>query len=145
VLLGLKKSLTRWYDISRAIGKSISVAIFSERQRGGKGMVITEPPGREAAVMSAEHFAGRLRELREQAQLSQAELARKAGISQGVISDWERAKKKPLWENVVALAEALGVDVAEFLKPPAKRPPAGRGRPRKGKPGPKGRGRKRGG
>jgi hypothetical protein len=50
-----------------------------------------------------------------------------------------------MWSNVVSLAAALGVDVLAFLKPPAKRPPAGPGRPPKGKPGPKGRGRRKGG
>jgi putative transcriptional regulator len=88
--------------------------------------------------VNGDYFAGRLKELREAAGLTQAELAERSGLSQKAISQWEQGVARPLWDNVIALAAALGVDVAEFLKAPAKRPPAGRGRPRKGKPGPKG-------
>jgi transcriptional regulator with XRE-family HTH domain len=102
----------------------------------------TDPLDRRSAV-NAEYFSARLRELRTAAGLTQAELAKKAGLSQKAISDWEQARREPLWSNVVALAAALGVDALAFLKQPKERPPAGRGRPPKGKPGPKGRGRKK--
>jgi hypothetical protein len=39
--------------------------------------------------------------------------------------------REPGWFNMLALAEALGVDCRAFLEEPAERPPAGRGRPRK--------------
>jgi transcriptional regulator with XRE-family HTH domain len=104
----------------------------------------TEPLTGGRLVMSHEYFAGRLKELREAKGWTQEELARKAGVSQRGIANWELGLRAPSWPNVVALAEALGVPTDTFLKPPAKRPPAGRGRPPKGKPGPKGR-RKKGG
>jgi putative transcriptional regulator len=95
--------------------------------------------------MSAEHFAARLKELREAAGLTQGQLAEKADVSHRAISAWEQGWREPSWSIVVALAEALGVGVEAFLEPPKARPPAGPGRPPKGKPGPKGRGRKKGG
>jgi transcriptional regulator with XRE-family HTH domain len=81
--------------------------------------------------MSAEWFAGRLKELREQAGLTQQELADKAGLSKAGIADLEQARREPSWSTAVALAEALGVAVTSFLKEPAPRPQAGRGRPPK--------------
>jgi transcriptional regulator with XRE-family HTH domain len=84
--------------------------------------------------MDSSRFGARLRELREAAGLSQKALAERAGLSQGAIAHWEQGLREPSWSNVVALAEALGVDCRSFLEPPgkaakAKRP---RGRPRKG-------------
>jgi len=95
--------------------------------------------------LSAEHFAARLKELREAAGLSQKELAKLMGLSQQAIALWENGQRDPSWPKAVALAEALGVDVGEFLRKPGEAPPRGRGRPPK--PGgegdrPKGRGNK---
>ncbi len=81
--------------------------------------------------MSADRFAGRLKELREQARLTQQELADKAGMSKGGIADLEQARREPSWATAVALAEALGVDCTAFLEAPAPRPQTGRGRPPK--------------
>jgi transcriptional regulator with XRE-family HTH domain len=81
--------------------------------------------------MSASHFAGRLRELREQAGLSQKELAEKADLTTDGISRLERGDRSPSWETAVALAEALDVDCRAFLQEPAERPEGGRGRPPK--------------
>jgi transcriptional regulator with XRE-family HTH domain len=81
--------------------------------------------------MSASHFAGRLRELREEAGLSQKELADHAHLTIDGVSRLERGDRSPSWETVVALAEALAVDCTAFLQEPAPRPEAGRGRPRK--------------
>jgi transcriptional regulator with XRE-family HTH domain len=81
--------------------------------------------------MSASHFAGRLRELREQTGLSQKELADKANLTTDGVSRLERGDRSPSWETAVALAEALGVEVTAFLQEPAPRPQTGRGRPPK--------------
>jgi transcriptional regulator with XRE-family HTH domain len=85
----------------------------------------------EGKIMSASHFAGRLRELREQAGLSQKELADKANLTTDGISRLERGDRSPSWETAVTLAEALGVEVSAFLQEPAPRPQTGRGRPMK--------------
>lgn len=65
-------------------------------------------------------FGERLRELREAAGLSQAELARRTGIAQQSIAVWEAGKSDPGWSKVMKLAEALGVDCRAFQDQPAK-------------------------
>jgi transcriptional regulator with XRE-family HTH domain len=82
--------------------------------------------------MSAEWFAGRLKELREQAGLTQQQLADKAGLSKFGVSDLEQGRRIPGWDTVLALAAALGVDVGAFAVPPqTDTAPRARGRPRK--------------
>jgi transcriptional regulator with XRE-family HTH domain len=82
--------------------------------------------------VGSEHFAARLRELREAAGLGRQELADKAGMKIGGIRDLEQGLRRPLWDTVVALAEALGADIRAFLEEPAEPPEKrGRGRPPK--------------
>jgi transcriptional regulator with XRE-family HTH domain len=81
--------------------------------------------------MDADYFAARLKELREQAGLTQQELAERTGFTASGVSQWEMGRRVPAWPHVVALAEALGVTPDAFLAEPQARPPAGRGRPRK--------------
>src|SRR5438067_13464598 len=81
--------------------------------------------------MSAAHFAGRLKELREAAGLTQGALAERAGLKVGGIRDLEQGINGPRWETVVALAAALGVDCRAFLEEPGAAPQPRRGRPRK--------------
>src|SRR5271166_2904887 len=81
--------------------------------------------------MNPEWFAGRLRELREQAGLSRQELADKAGLKIGGIRDLEQGRRSPVWETVVALCKALGVGCDAFTQEPAEQTPAKPGRPRK--------------
>ena len=83
----------------------------------------------------AQRFAGRLRELREQAGLTQPQLADRAELSKAGIADLEQGRRQPTWETVVALAKALGVSCDAFLQEPTTAPPAGPGRPRKPTPG----------
>jgi transcriptional regulator with XRE-family HTH domain len=90
--------------------------------------------GEDVAVNRADRFGARLRALREHAGLTQAQLAERAGLhTQGIVK-LERGERKPAWETVLALADALGLtcqafDVAEGEEPgSAPRPP---GRPRK--------------
>ena len=77
-------------------------------------------------------FAGRLKAHREQAGLSQRELAEKVGCHYMTISELERGTQEPAWPLVRALARALGVTCREFeTEEPAASGPAPRGRPRK--------------
>jgi transcriptional regulator with XRE-family HTH domain len=76
-------------------------------------------------------FAGRLRELRAAAGLTQRELAERAGVSQRGLAQWEIGRREPGWRSVLALAEALGVDCTAFARPPGKLPPPRPGRPPK--------------
>jgi transcriptional regulator with XRE-family HTH domain len=60
------------------------------------------------------HFARRLRELREAANLSQSELTDLAGMHRQGVGKLERGERSPAWETVQALARALGVDCTAF-------------------------------
>jgi transcriptional regulator with XRE-family HTH domain len=82
-------------------------------------------------MTGAQWFGGRLRELREQAGLTQSGLGERAGLSGNALARLERGERQPLWETVLALAEALGVGVEAFTTPPAQMPKPKRGRPRK--------------
>jgi transcriptional regulator with XRE-family HTH domain len=82
-------------------------------------------------MIHSEWFAGRLRELREAKNLTQQQLADKAGLKVGGIRDLEQNRRTPGWETVLAVAQALGVGCEAFATPPADREPQGRGRPPK--------------
>jgi transcriptional regulator with XRE-family HTH domain len=83
-------------------------------------------------VIDKARFAGRLKELREAAGLSRAELADKAGLKIGGIRDIEQGLRMPYFDTVIALAEALGVDCLAFLQEPSTPfAEAQRGRPAK--------------
>jgi DNA-binding XRE family transcriptional regulator len=82
-------------------------------------------------VASAGWFAGRLRELREEAGLTQTDLAGKAGLTREGVAQLETGRRKPAWETVLALCEALGCSCEAFTQPPAERTAASPGRPRK--------------
>jgi transcriptional regulator with XRE-family HTH domain len=93
--------------------------------------------------MKAEWFAGRLRELRDRAGLTQQQLAQRAGMAWRTIAHLEAGDRKPTWETVLGLCQALGVECGEFAKEPAARPDAKPGRPAKPSPEPGGRAPKR--
>lgn len=84
--------------------------------------------------MNGEYFAGRLKELREQAGISQSDLAGKIGQTVRQVSRLETGAQKPSWETAIALAQALGVDCRAFLEKPAATSDPKRGRPRKEEP-----------
>jgi transcriptional regulator with XRE-family HTH domain len=83
--------------------------------------------------MGAEWFAGRLRELRTNAGLTQKELAERAGLGLRMITYVESGEQTPSWATVVALSQALAVPTDAFLQPPGELPPPRPGRPRKEK------------
>jgi DNA-binding XRE family transcriptional regulator len=86
---------------------------------------------RRAEEMKAEWFAGRLRELREAAGLTQEQLAERAGMAWRTITHLEGGDRKPTWETVLALCLALRVDCGEFAKEPTTQHEPRRGRPPK--------------
>lgn len=81
--------------------------------------------------MNGEHFPGRLKELREQAGLTQEQLAERCGMNKFGIAQLEQGRYKPSWESVLALAGGLGVDCTAFNQAPAIREDTKRGRPKK--------------
>jgi DNA-binding XRE family transcriptional regulator len=80
-------------------------------------------------AMSAEWFAGRLRELRGEARLTQGQLAERAGVKRDAVARWERGTREPSWSNVLALADALAVSTEAFRQEPGPAPPPQPGRP----------------
>jgi transcriptional regulator with XRE-family HTH domain len=81
--------------------------------------------------MSAEWFAARLKELRDQAGLTQQDLGERAGLSKAGIADLEQGRRRPAWETVVALCKALAISPDTFLQPPSGDHEPRRGRPPK--------------
>jgi transcriptional regulator with XRE-family HTH domain len=67
------------------------------------------------AVAAKSDFGRRLRKYREAAGLSQAELADRAGVHRRTVIKIERGEREPHWPTAVALAEALGKEVTDFL------------------------------
>jgi transcriptional regulator with XRE-family HTH domain len=77
-------------------------------------------------------FGLRLRELREQQDLTQKALADRVGLHLMELWKIELGQREPKWGTVPALADALGVGVEAFAgKPSRKTQKRGRGRPAK--------------
>jgi transcriptional regulator with XRE-family HTH domain len=81
--------------------------------------------------MDETDFGPRLKELREQAGLTQPQLAERSGLTKAGIANLEQGRREPGWSSVLALCRALGVTPDAFTQPPSERPDAKRGRPRK--------------
>jgi transcriptional regulator with XRE-family HTH domain len=77
-------------------------------------------------------FKENLRQFREQAGLTQSEVANRAGIPFRSYQNWETGSREPRLQALPSLADALGVTVNDLLKPSAEEPGKGAGRPRKG-------------
>jgi putative transcriptional regulator len=91
------------------------------------------PVGREA-IMDLKAFGARLKAVRQQAGLTQKQLAERAGLSQKAISHWEVGEREPGMLAAAALAKALELTVEDLLQEPmpeAEKPK--RGRPPKAK------------
>ena len=66
--------------------------------------------------MSPKKLGAVLKQIREAKGLSQLDLAKRAKVSQGYLSDLEAGEKKnPGIETLRKIAKALGVPVAELL------------------------------
>jgi transcriptional regulator with XRE-family HTH domain len=84
--------------------------------------------------MFASNFAGRLRELRESAGLTQGQLAEQVGTTVRTISRLETGTQEPTWPTVLKLSDVLGVSCEAFKEEPSDSQPKGRGRPPKAVP-----------
>lgn len=56
-------------------------------------------------------FAERLKTLRKQVKLTQAQIAEKLNISQQAYASWERGAKKPTQDNLVKIAQVLNASI----------------------------------
>jgi transcriptional regulator with XRE-family HTH domain len=67
-------------------------------------------------------FGRRVRELRNKAELSQEELAERAGIHWTYLGGIERGERNPALLNIGKIADALGVSPAELFSTRRDRP-----------------------
>lgn len=56
-------------------------------------------------------FSKRLRELRQEKGLSQTQLAKECGLTNGAIAFWELGQREPKLGAVIALAQYFGVSL----------------------------------
>ena len=56
-------------------------------------------------------MGNRIREARKNAKLTQAELAKQIGVTQGAVTQWEIGRSAPKLQTMLALARALNVSV----------------------------------
>ncbi len=69
--------------------------------------VAIDPPARDVDIST-------WRAIREERGISQVQLAEATGFEQSWISRVERGTRTPTWQNVVRLAEGLGVGAGEL-------------------------------
>ena len=62
-------------------------------------------------------FAERLKMLREKTGMSVDELAEKSGVSRTTLFSWESTKRSPVNEELLQVADALGVTVRTLMPP----------------------------
>ena len=91
----------------------------------------SEDAWREMKHMADNGFGARLKELREQAGMTQQELADAAGMHRFGVAKLEQGIREPSWATVQALCKALNVSCEAFQVAAEPREPAGIGRPRK--------------
>lgn len=74
-------------------------------------------PDALVAIPKPQPFPERIKQLRKEAGLSQRQLADLVGVSKAAVSCWETGVRGvPAGNNLVRLAEALGLDPAEVMK-----------------------------
>jgi transcriptional regulator with XRE-family HTH domain len=61
-------------------------------------------------------FADKLKELREEASLTQAALATASGLSLGIIRDYEQGNREPAFQSLFKLCSALGLSPEVFAE-----------------------------
>ncbi|KQM19409.1 helix-turn-helix domain-containing protein [Novosphingobium sp. Leaf2] len=66
------------------------------------------------AAMGGESLGERLHRLRKLRGLTQGELASRLGVSKPTVWAWEQGRARPIEERVEAIAQELGVDVADL-------------------------------
>ena len=72
----------------------------------------------EAMVIRQRVVGERIREARKRKQLRQKDLAARVDVDPQTISNWERGENSPTFENIEALARALGRSVSYLLDEP---------------------------
>jgi transcriptional regulator with XRE-family HTH domain len=70
----------------------------------------------DEAQLARVAFGQRIRQLREQRQLSQEQVAELANVHRTYMSSVERGQRNVGLDNIVAIARALGVSPAQFFE-----------------------------
>lgn len=60
-------------------------------------------------------FGNRLKELRQEKEMGQVELAKAIGVSKGIISLWENGHREPGMNNLILLAKYFSVSIDYLL------------------------------
>ena len=79
-------------------------------------------------------FGEKLKELRTQAGMTQAQLAEISDVPLGTIRDYEQGKRNPLLSTAQKLARALNQPLDVFPQPQTQRPRKAAGAPSKAQP-----------
>ena len=58
-----------------------------------------------------DRFSGHLQQIRQSKGLSQGDLAKRTGLKPAAISHFETGQRKPSFDNLIKLADALGVSM----------------------------------
>jgi len=66
-------------------------------------------------LMTTETLGKRLRRLRRAADMTQRQLAERAGVNLGSLRNWEQGTRQPLADAIVKLAKALNVTTDQLL------------------------------
>jgi len=81
-------------------------------------------------------FAERLRQLREQAGMTQEALTEKSGVNLWTLRGYEQGRREPNWKAFLTLLKALGAKASDFEgceeSTPEKAAPRGRPRRKQG-------------
>jgi Zn-dependent peptidase ImmA (M78 family)/transcriptional regulator with XRE-family HTH domain len=83
-------------------------------------MSITMMAGGEGRTSPGAQVGGEIRRVRQAQEISQDELARRLGLTQAAVSQWESGRRTPSIDDLVEVARVLDHDVRDFL--PASRP-----------------------
>ena len=73
--------------------------------------------------MTTQDLGARIRAARQAAGLSQEKLAERLGLTRQAVTKWETGQSAPSTENLLRLAEVLGVPVSTLLDEAAPQPP----------------------
>jgi len=104
--------------------------VTAKQNFGGALYALFMHPGGRPAKHPRSDFGKRLAQVREQAGISQIELAQKIGVFQQTIALWERRANAVRSDTLTKLAQALGTSVDELLgvTPPKPKRLVARGR-----------------
>ena len=96
----------------------------SNRYHDHVTMAVIESSWIEDQWVRDEPFAARLKKLREQAKLTQEQLAEKSGLDVGTVRQLEQGTRtNPLWQTICGLARGLEKDVIVFVGTDGWQPP----------------------